>query len=143
MSDNRQPLNLNVENILANNFLLADFMMEPEYRSKLEKATLADIRKVLEYFDDEKNVQEFASLFKSGLYKEYHNSKSRNANYDLLLEGAKEVTQTGVFFTLYKAVYNLAYNIRKQDEAVQDFVNEIGQLHFSARIEDFIKRNDL
>jgi hypothetical protein len=142
VNESRVPLVLNVDDVIQNNFLLADYMTIPKFRKQLEQATTQDIRKVMNYFQDESNVRNFASIFKSGLYKEYHNSKNRNTSYDIAIEAAKEITETGIFFTFYEAVYNLAYNIRKQDQAVEEFVNAINQIHISARLEDLMKRMD-
>lgn len=36
------------------------------------------------HFQNEQNVEEFASIFKSGWYEQCTNNKNRNSNYDFL-----------------------------------------------------------
>jgi hypothetical protein len=119
--EDRKELQLNIDDILENNFLIADFMLVPDLRERLQNAKLEEFSKLLEHFDDKKNVEAFANVL-SHNYKDYLESKSkRTFNLDLMIDTLLEITGLGKYAIVLEAVYHLFYNYDKQDNAVEKF----------------------
>ncbi|MGE6551139.1 hypothetical protein ACQKFK_19600 [Bacillus mycoides] len=131
----REELKLNIDDILENNYLIADLMMIPEMRKRLENATREDIKKISEYFKDKKKVKEFASLLKSGKYEDYCKSKIGDQDYQLLIDSLKEVAGVGKYEILYKACYKLLCNIGNQDHAIKEFIKTLDDFSWDVLLE--------
>lgn len=131
----REGLKLNIDDILENNYLIADLMMIPEMRKRLENATREDIKKISVHFKDKKKVKEFASLLKSGKYEDYCKSKIGDQGYQLLIDSLKEVAGVGKYEILYKACYSLLYNIENQDNAVEEFIKTLDDFSWDVLLE--------
>ncbi|WP_340598894.1 hypothetical protein AAB109_29875 (plasmid) [Priestia megaterium] len=130
----REPLSLGIDDILENNHLIADFMLVSELRERLEKATVEDLNKLINYLEDEKNAKNFASILKSGDYKKYFNSKNRDQSYDIAVEALLTIAEVGKFKLLYKAFVRL-FKMHKDDKAVEFFINDIIQFRQFALME--------
>lgn len=126
--EDRKDMQINIDDILENNFLIADFMLVPELRQKLENASLTDLSKLLDHLEDKENVESFANTLKHH-YKNYLKNKSPgNYNLELLNEALKELAGLGKYEILFKALYNLFYNYGEQNNAVEQFIKELKRM---------------
>lgn len=123
--EDRKKLQLNIDDILDNNFLIADFMLVPELRERLKNAKSEDFAKLIAHFEDKDNVEAFAFVL-SDHYENYLKTKSKKT-YDLkmLINSLLEITGWGAYAILMEAAYQLLYNYQKQDKAVEQFIKAL------------------
>ncbi|MFE0625323.1 hypothetical protein ACFW1J_28480 [Priestia aryabhattai] len=131
----RKPLALDIDDILKNNFALADFMLVPELRERLETATVQDLDKLRDYLTDKEKAKKFASVFKSGRYKNYHNAKQSDLTYDMLLNTFKNVSGADTASLLGQAVYKLVRGIEEENEIIDEFIEDVESAYLIASTE--------
>lgn len=131
----RKPLALDIDDILKNNFAVADFMLLPELRERLETATAEDLTKLERYLTNKETATKFASVFKSGRYKKYQDAKQSDLKYDMLIDTFKNVTGYDTVSLLGRAVYKLIRGIDKEDGIIDAFIEEVKDANLIASMQ--------
>lgn len=82
------PILLRIEEVLGNNFLLADVLSSEE---ALKDLTLEELEALKEHFENKKNAKSFAAIFNTGLYAEYVKKRNKNVTLDNPINSVKDV----------------------------------------------------
>lgn len=123
--EDRKDVQLNIDDILENNYLIADLMLVPDLRERLKNATSEDFEKLIAYFEDKDNVEAFAFVL-SDHYENYLKTKSkRTYDFKMMIDSLLEIAGWGAYAILMEAAYQLLYNYKKQDKAVEQFIKAL------------------
>ncbi|HDV8360060.1 TPA: hypothetical protein RKT18_001051 [Bacillus cereus] len=136
-------MNINIEMILENNFLIIDCMTVKEYKDMLIKDEQA-VGIFAKFFLNPDNVRNIENLLKSQLYKDY--CKNKNRSDDFYTMTVKDVWNTFTpFKTLKKFGYDLTIgknSISNTEKFIEDFKNEITSLNINNILEKHIKKDE-
>ncbi|PGO25236.1 hypothetical protein CN982_21800 [Bacillus cereus] len=131
----RLPIVLNIEDILKDNFLLADLFMQDDLRTRLENSTYEDLQAIKDHLIIKENAKSFASIFKAGIYEAHVKVKQKNFTYsiakDTAVELVEELTNLSSIRTLVKAIQQL-WRTPESDAAIEKFIDVIDEISLEA-----------
>ncbi|GMK37530.1 hypothetical protein PCCS19_05840 [Paenibacillus sp. CCS19] len=142
----KKELSLDLNAILNNKCLIADFIIIPEKRKQLMESDDNSIRRFFAYFIDKNNAKQITDLISTGQYKKYYDANIGHTKpySDLLIDLAKEIIDTIDVFKIGKIIGVVgkgATQIKSMSMAnkiVKGFISDLSSQNISNRIEGYL-----